>query len=148
MVTCALHALPRASGPKDWISVAWRPPKIDAAFPMIIPQRMTPCPPNPAMRISVLVAMVRSVGRVLLAEMLRVMRVHRVEPRWPFAVDEGAHDDAALEREVPLLRVGPVLDDALFLVVFDLVDPVAKLVAARVERGAGRENFDEGETLL
>src|ERR1041385_8007092 len=133
-VTCALQALPRASGPKAWMRVACLPSWMEAALPMIIPQRITPWPPRPPTRICVLLVMggcPRSIlaiaarpGPVLLAEVARVVRVHGVEPGRPLPVDELPHRDLPLEAERDLAGARPVLLDALLLVVLELVDAV------------------------
>ena len=51
--TCALHAEPRASGPNACVRQECLPSNSAAAFPMMMPPRMTPWPPRPPTLISV-----------------------------------------------------------------------------------------------
>src|SRR5512142_3095814 len=96
--TCALHAEPRASGPNACVRQECFPSNSAAAFPMMMPPRMTPWPPRPPTLISVgpmlSVSFLRPrrhlagllVRNVLLAERLAHPLLHRLLERRTLAV--------------------------------------------------------------
>src|SRR5512138_2446705 len=96
-----------------------------AALPMMEALRMTPWPPRPPTRISVL-AILDSVGLEGIAEVVAEVFVHGFEPSGALAVHEFAHHDVALEAQAHILGVHAILDDALFLVVLHLVHAIAQ----------------------
>jgi len=107
-----------------------------AALPTIIPHRMTPWPPRPPTLISVL-AMGRSIGLIAVAEHAGKVLVHGVQPGWPFAVDELADDDVALEPEGEVLGVRVVPNGALLFVVLELVHSVPSRLRREYSVGQG-----------
>src|SRR5450631_1887069 len=123
------------------------PAKIAAALPMMEPQRMMPCPPRPPTRISVL-STLASVRLESVAECVTEVIIHRLEPRGALAVDELADDDLPVEGQADFFGVGAVFDQAVLLVVLELVDSVAALVASGIERRAGGKRLDEDKALL
>src|ERR1019366_3163283 len=122
------------------------PAKIAAALPMMEPQRMMPCPPNPPTRISVL-STLASVRLESVAECMAEVIVHGLEPRGTLTVDELADDDLPVEGQADFFGVGAVFDQAVLLVVLELVNAIAALVASGIKRGAGGKRLDEYEAL-
>ena len=66
----------------------------------------------------------------------------------PVAVHEFPHDDLADHGEADFAGRCAVLYLALFFVLLHGVETVAETIPALVERGAGRDHFDEAEPLL
>src|SRR3970040_22705 len=118
-----------------------------AALPITIPARMTPCPPKPAMRSSV-VAMAFSVSPVLLAERAGELVIHRLKERRPLDVHEFADQDLALEADAHLFGVGAVAGQAFLLVILHRLEPIAQAVAPLIKGRAGGNDLEKGETLF
>src|SRR3989339_1175674 len=99
MISSALHALPRASGPNACIMVADLLSKIDAALPRMYPLRITPWPPKPPILISVLgmVQFPHFIRRdVPVTVLCLVVIVHGFDICRAYLVNKLADDDLAL----------------------------------------------------
>ena len=89
----------------------------------------------------------RRSGHVFVAQYLPVVLVHHLAVGRPLLIDELAADDLVLEADVDGARIHAMAYLGVLVVETHHVKPQSELVQPCVEGGAGRDDFDEPESL-